>query len=59
VRHWKDECELRWSLRDIDGGRLKLSPVTEDQMLEMIEMGLVEVKDDHVKLTEAGYRKIQ
>ncbi|WP_441228039.1 hypothetical protein AB7813_08790 [Tardiphaga sp. 20_F10_N6_6] len=59
MEYWKDDIELLWTLRDINGGRLKLSPITEDQLSELLEMGLVEVVDDQVKLTEAGYRKIQ
>ncbi|MGM4891299.1 hypothetical protein [Tardiphaga sp. 839_C3_N1_4] len=58
LKNWKDEIELLWTLRDIYGGRLKLLPITEDQLQELLEMGLAEVIDDHVKLTDAGYRKI-
>jgi Mn-dependent DtxR family transcriptional regulator len=58
MRNWKDEIELLWTLRDIHGGRLKMSPITEDQLRELLEMGFVEVVEDHVKLTETGYRKI-
>jgi hypothetical protein len=58
MRNWKDDIELDWTLRDIYSGRLKLSPITEDQLQELLEMGLAEVVDDHVKLTETGYRKI-
>ncbi|WP_441277757.1 hypothetical protein AB7783_12145 [Tardiphaga sp. 172_B4_N1_3] len=58
MRNWKDDIELAWTLRDIYAGRLKLSPITEDQLRELLEMGLVEVMNDQVKLTEAGYRKI-
>ena len=59
MRNWKDDFELDWTLRDISGGRLKLSPITEDQLSELLETGLVEIVDDQVKLTEAGNRKIQ
>jgi hypothetical protein len=41
LRNWKDDFELDWTLRDIHGGRLKLSPITEDQLSELLEMGLV------------------
>jgi hypothetical protein len=58
MRNWKDDIDLAWTLRDIYAGRLKLSPITEDQLRELLEMGLVEVMNDQVKLTEAGYRKI-
>ncbi|MGM4926969.1 hypothetical protein AB8A31_28980 [Tardiphaga sp. 804_B3_N1_9] len=59
MKYWRDDFELNWTLRDIGGGRLKLSPITEDQLSELLEMGLVEIVDDQVKLTEAGNRKIQ
>lgn len=58
MRNWKDNIELDWTLRDIYSGRLKLSPITEDQLQELLEMGLAEIEDDQVKLTEIGYRKI-
>ena len=58
MRNWKDDIDLDWTLRDIYGGRLKMSPITEDQLSELLEMGLAEVVDDQVKLTEVGYRKI-
>jgi Mn-dependent DtxR family transcriptional regulator len=58
VRNWKDEIDLAWTLRDIYANRLKMSPITEDQLSELLEMGFVEVVDDQVKLTDAGYRKI-
>jgi hypothetical protein len=59
MKYWRDDFELNWTLRDIGGGRLKLSPITEDQLSELLEMGLVEIVDDQVKLTEVGNRKIQ
>lgn len=58
MRNWKDAIELDWTLRDIYAGRLKMSPITEDQLSELLELGFVEVVNDQVKLTEAGYRKI-
>jgi hypothetical protein len=42
---------LRWTLRDIQAGRLKLSPVSDDVL---IELGLVELHDNEPVLTEAG-----
>ena len=58
MKYWRDDFELNWTLRDIGGGRLKLSPISEDQLRELLEMGLVEIVDDQVKLTEAGNRKV-
>lgn len=58
MRNWKDDIDLDWTLRDIYANRLKMSPITEDQLRELLEMGFAEVVDDQVKLTERGYRKI-
>jgi Mn-dependent DtxR family transcriptional regulator len=58
MRNWKDNIDLDWTLRDIYANRLKMSPITEDQLSELLEMGLAEVVDGQVKLTERGYRKI-
>jgi hypothetical protein len=44
MEYWKDDIELLWRLRHIEGGRLKLSPITEDQLSELLEM------DDQVKM---------
>jgi hypothetical protein len=43
MRNWKDAIELDWTLRDIYAGRLKMSPITEDQLSELLELGFVEV----------------
>ena len=45
---------LRWSLRDIQGRRLQLSPVGDDDLLVLAELGLVELHDDGPVLTSAG-----
>ena len=58
MRNWKDDIDLDWTLRDIYANRLKMSPITEDQLSELIGMGLAEVINDQVKLTERGYGKI-
>ena len=49
---------LRWVLRDIKANRLKLSPVDELDLRELIEMGLVETRNDVPVLTSAGIRAI-
>jgi hypothetical protein len=46
MRNWKDHFELDWTLRDIYANRLKMSPITEDQLSELLKMGLAEVVDD-------------
>lgn len=45
---------MRWTLRDIQAGRLKLSPVSDEDLGVLIELGLVELHDDQPELTEAG-----
>ena len=45
---------LRWALRDIKEKRLKLSPVSDDDLRLLIELGLVEMREDVPVLTLAG-----
>jgi hypothetical protein len=45
---------LRWILRDIAAKRLKLLPVSENDLHTLIEMGLVELRDNEPVLTPAG-----
>ena len=49
---------LRWVLRDIKSNRLKWSPVDQDDLRILIEMGLVEMRNDAAVLTDAGIRAI-
>jgi len=37
---------LRWALRDIKAKRTKLTPVNPDDLNTLIDMGLVEIRDD-------------
>ena len=37
---------LRWALRDIKAGRTKLSPVSQNDLMALIELGLIEMRDD-------------
>lgn len=46
---------LRWTLRDIKAKRLKLSPASESDLQTLIELGLVELRDDVPVLTLAGH----
>jgi hypothetical protein len=50
---------LRWSLRDIDRKRTKLSPVSPDDLNRLVELGLVTIEDDGPVLTKDGYRAIR
>ncbi|WP_338027760.1 MULTISPECIES: hypothetical protein [Bradyrhizobium] len=45
---------MRWTLRDIQARRLKLSPVSDEDLRLLTELGLVELHDDEPALTEAG-----
>jgi hypothetical protein len=49
---------LRWALRDIQGKRLKFSPVDPNDLRTLIDMGYVEMKNDDVVVTPAGLREI-
>ena len=45
---------LRWTLRDIQARRLKLSPVSDEDLRVLTELGLVELRDEGPVLTQAG-----
>jgi len=47
--------ELRWTLRDIKGKRLKLSPANPADLAALTDLGLVEMGDDGPALTQAGH----
>jgi hypothetical protein len=49
---------LRWVLRDIKNERTKFSPVSPDDLRTLIEMGLVEMRDDEPVLTDEGHRAL-
>jgi hypothetical protein len=49
---------LRWVLRDIKGKRTKLSPVSLDDLGTLIEMGLIEMRDEVPMLTNEGERAL-
>src|SRR5665213_623454 len=46
---------LRWALRDIKAKRLKLSPLSDADLRALIELELVEMRDDVPVLTNAGH----
>jgi hypothetical protein len=46
--------ELRWTLRDIQGRRLKMSPVSDEDLRVLTELGMIEVGDEGPVLTPAG-----
>ena len=49
---------LRWVLRDIRAGRVKLLAPSSDDLRSLAELGLISVDDDKLILTEAGYSAI-
>ena len=49
---------LRWALRDIKAKRTKLTPVSPGDLKTLIEMGLVEMRDDAPLLTNEGHQAI-
>lgn len=45
---------LRWTLRDIQARRLKMSPVSDEDLTVLTGLGLVEVREEGPVLTSAG-----
>ena len=45
---------LRWALRDIQSRRLKMSPVSDEDLRVLTELGLIELRDEGPVLTQAG-----
>ena len=45
---------LRWTLRDIQARRLKMSPVSDEDMRVLTELGLIEEREEELVLTQAG-----
>ena len=50
---------LRWALRDIKANRLKLTPVSSNDMGILIDMGLIEMNNDEPVVTRAGLLEIE
>jgi hypothetical protein len=49
---------FRWVLRDIKANRTKLSPVSPDDLRTLIEIGLIEMRDEVPVLTNEGERAL-
>jgi ribosomal protein S19E (S16A) len=45
---------LRWTLRDIQARRLKMSPVGDEDLQTLKDLGLVEARNEGLVLTQAG-----
>jgi hypothetical protein len=49
---------LRWVLRDIKAKRTRLSPVSPDDLQTLIEIGLIEMRDEAPVVTNEGERAL-
>ena len=49
---------LRWVLRDISAKRTNLSPISQNDLMALIELGLIEMQNDEPTLTNEGMRAI-
>jgi hypothetical protein len=45
---------LRWAMRDIRGKRTKMSPVSENDLAALIDLGFVEMREELPRLTGLG-----
>ena len=45
---------LRWTLRDIQARRLKMSPVSDEDLRVLTSLGMIEIRDEGPVLTQAG-----
>jgi hypothetical protein len=49
---------LRWALRDIKARRTKLTPISQNDLMALIELGLIEMRDEQPMLTDEGHRAL-
>jgi hypothetical protein len=50
---------LRWALRDIVAKRLKLTPLKEDDLQTLVELGFVEMRDGSPVVTPSGLAALE
>jgi hypothetical protein len=50
---------LRWALRDIAAKRLKLTPLKEEDMQTLMELGFVEMRDGVPVVTQSGLAALE
>jgi hypothetical protein len=50
---------LRWTLRDIAAKRLKLTPLREDDLQTLLELGFVEMRDGAPVVTQSGLAALE
>jgi hypothetical protein len=46
---------LRWVMRDIRSKRTKFSPVSANDLTTLVELGLVEIREELPRLTGLGF----
>jgi hypothetical protein len=49
-----EAIDLRWTLKDIIAMRWTLTPVNQDHLNRLIDLGLVEMRDDQPFVTVKG-----
>ncbi len=49
-----EAIDLRWTLKDIIAKRWKLTPINQDHLRRLIDLGLVEMRDDQPFVTVKG-----
>lgn len=50
---------LRWAMRDIVANRLKLTPLKQDDLQTLLELGFVEMQDDGPVVTAEGLAALE
>ena len=50
---------LRWAVRDIVANRLKLTPLKEDDLQTLLELGFVEMRDGAPVVTADGLAALE
>jgi hypothetical protein len=50
---------LRWAMRDIVANRLKLTPLKEDDLQTLLELGFVEMQDGAPVVTPSGLAALE
>ena len=49
---------LRWALRDIIAKRLKLTPLKDEDLHTLVELGLVELREGAPVVTQTGFEAL-
>jgi hypothetical protein len=50
---------LRWALRDIVAKRLKLTPLKQDDLQTLMELGFIEMRDGSPVVTQSGLAALE